>query len=342
MKKVLIVDSDKDSLKRFSDFLSQRGCEIFEAQNSVEALKILKGEVIDSLFLDLWLPVVGGIELLKQIKKEFSNIPIAVMAKQFKPSLIVNTIKWGAGTFLSKPLDFDEVLSFLDQLSTDKVVPKGRSSVINIPMIGQSDQIEQVKRLINQCADTSARVMILGENGTGKELVARAIHNQSSRREEPFIQVNCAAIPENLIESELFGYEKGAFTGATGLKKGKFELAHGGTLFLDEVADMSLATQAKVLRAIQELVIDRVGGNSPIEVDVRIICATNKSIEEEIVKKHFREDLYYRLNVIEIQVAPLRERVSDIPLLVESFIQGSLESCKRNISLTKDALSFNL
>ncbi|MBU2464717.1 MAG: sigma-54 dependent transcriptional regulator, partial [Bacteroidetes bacterium] len=257
----------------------------------------------------------------------------------------VEAIKKGAYDYISKPPDLNRLLitikNALDksQLLTETKALKKVVSKHN-QMIGQSDAMEEIRDMIQKVAPTAARVLIIGENGTGKELVARQLHELSSRAHAPFIEVNCAAIPSELIESQLFGHEKGAFTSAIKQRKGDFELAHGGTLFLDEIGDMSLSAQAKVLRALQENKITRVGGEKEIQVDVRIIAATNKNLKEEIEKGRFREDLYHRISVIVIKVAPLRERTDDIPLLVEHFIQLSCEKMGKPIpEITAAALA---
>ncbi|OQY32710.1 MAG: Fis family transcriptional regulator [Spirochaetaceae bacterium 4572_59] len=298
---------------------------MMEAKDGIEGLHFLKTEVADLIFLDIWLPHMGGVDVLKHIKEDFPVIPVIMISGHANVDLAVNAIKIGAYDFLEKPLDLTRFLTLtrnaleLEQLRKENRSLKN-SSVKEDQMIGESRSIKKIREIVNQSAPSDARVLILGDNGTGKELVARAIHNNSKRKNGPFIEINCAAIPDNLIESELFGYEKGAFTGAVNSKKGKFELADGGTLFLDEVADMSLNAQAKVLRAIQELNFDKIGGEKTVSVDVRIITATNKDIHREIKAGRFREDLYFRLNVVPINVPSLKERISDIPLLVDYFM----------------------
>ncbi|MBF9015353.1 MULTISPECIES: sigma-54 dependent transcriptional regulator [unclassified Oceanispirochaeta] len=326
MEKILIIDDEASVREVLKDILSDEGYEVLEAPDGIEGLRIMKTEPVDLVFLDIWLPKMGGIDVLKIIKEEYPVISVLIISGHANVDLAVKAIKIGAFDFLEKPLDLTRVLTLSrNALELEKLKKENRSlKTARVPddqMVGSSLGMLQIREIISQTADSEARVLILGDNGTGKELVARALHNSSSRRMEPFVEVNCAAIPENLIESELFGHEKGSFTGAARQKKGKFELADGGTLFLDEVADMSLAAQAKVLRAIQELKFDRIGGTDQISVDVRIISATNKDIMREIEEGRFREDLYFRLNVVPIHVPSLKNRVEDLPLLVDHFMK---------------------
>ena len=325
MERILIIDDEASVREVLKDILEDEGYEVLEAGDGIEGLHLMKTEVVDLVFLDVWLPHMGGVDVLKHIKEDYPVVSVILISGHANVDLAVKAIKIGAFDFLEKPLDITKVLTLTrNALELEKLRKENRSlknsAVVEDRMIGESAGIRRIHDIINQSASSEARVLILGENGTGKELVARAIHNNSSRRNGPFVEINCAAIPENLIESELFGHEKGAFTGAVGAKKGKFELADGGTLFLDEVADMSLAAQAKVLRAIQELTFDRIGGTETITVDVRIVTATNKDILREIEAGRFREDLYFRLNVVPINVPSLKERTEDIPLLVEYFM----------------------
>jgi two-component system, NtrC family, nitrogen regulation response regulator NtrX len=326
MEKILIIDDEASVREVLKDILSDEGYEVLEAPDGIEGLRIMKTEPIDLVFLDIWLPKMGGIDVLKLIKEEYPVVSVLIISGHANVDLAVKAIKMGAFDFLEKPLDLTKVLTLSrNALELEKLKKENRSlKTARVPddqMIGESSGIKQIRDIIAQSADSEARVFILGDNGTGKELVARALHNYSSRRMDPFVEVNCAAIPENLIESELFGHEKGAFTGAARQKKGKFELADGGTLFLDEVADMSLAAQAKVLRAIQEMKFDRIGGTDQISVDVRIISATNKDIMREIEEGRFREDLYFRLNVVPIHVPSLKKRIEDLPLLLDHFMK---------------------
>ena len=339
MERILIIDDEASVREALKDILEDEGYKVLEAKDGIEGLHLMKTEVLDLVFLDVWLPHMGGVDVLKHIKEDYPVVSVILISGHANVDLAVKAIKIGAFDFLEKPLDITKVLTLTrNALELEKLRKENRSlknrSVIEYRMIGESAGIRRIRDIINQSASSEARVLILGDNGTGKELVARAIHNNSSRRDGPFVEINCAAIPENLIESELFGHEKGAFTGAVGAKKGKFELADGGTLFLDEVADMSLAAQAKVLRAIQELTFDRIGGIETITVDVRIVTATNKDILREIEAGRFREDLYFRLNVVPINVPSLKERSEDIPLLVEYFMSlfKSKEGTVKSIS----------
>ena len=326
MEKILIIDDEPSVREVLTDILSDEGYEIIEAADGIEGLRIMKTEMVDLVFLDIWLPQMGGIDVLKVLKEEYPLVSVLIISGHANVDLAVKAIKMGAFDFLEKPLDLTRVLTLtrnaleLEQLKKENRSLK-TSSAGDDRMIGESPGIRQIREIVRQSADSEARVLILGENGTGKELVAKALHNFSSRRFYPFVEVNCAAMPENLIESELFGHEKGSFTGASRMKKGKFELADGGTLFLDEVADMSLSAQAKVLRAVQEMKFDRIGGTEPISVDVRVISATNKDIMREIEEGRFREDLYFRLNVVPIHVPSLKERIEDLPLLVSHFLK---------------------
>ncbi|MDC7239661.1 MAG: sigma-54 dependent transcriptional regulator [Spirochaetales bacterium] len=327
MEKILIIDDEASIREALKDILGDEGYEILEAPDGIKGLHIMKTEPVDLVFLDIWLPGMGGIDVLEKIREEYPVVSVLMISGHANVDLAVKAIKMGAFDFLEKPLDLTRVLTLTrNALELEKLKKENRSlktarGVPDDQMVGGSSGMKQIRDIIAQSADSEARVLILGENGTGKELVARALHNNSSRRNSPFVEVNCAAIPENLIESELFGHEKGAFTGAARQKKGKFELADGGTLFLDEVADMSLSAQAKVLRAIQEMKFDRIGGTEQISVDVRIISATNKDILREIEEGRFREDLYFRLNVVPIHVPALKDRIEDLPLLVDHFMQ---------------------
>ena len=325
MERILIIDDEASVREVLRDILEDEGYDVLEAGDGIEGLHLMKTEPVDLVFLDIWLPHMGGVDVLKHIKEDFPVVSVIIISGHANVDLAVKAIKIGAFDFLEKPLDLTRVLTLTrNSLELEKLRKENRSlknsPLLEDRMIGESEGIQKIREIINQSAPSDARVLIQGDNGTGKELVARAIHNRSSRKNGPFVEINCAAIPENLIESELFGHEKGAFTGAIGSKKGKFEQADGGTLFLDEIADMSLSAQAKVLRAIQELKFDRIGGTEIVSVDVRIVTATNKDIHREIEAGRFREDLYFRLNVVPIIVPSLKERISDIPLLVEYFM----------------------
>ena len=325
MSRILIID-DQDPIRRvLRDILENEKYQVDDVANGPAALEMLKEQEYDAILCDIKMPDMDGIEVLEQVKAT-SDTPVIMISGHGTIDTAVEAIKKGAFDFIQKPPDLNRLLitvrNALDKqtLSTENKALKKAVSKQN-EMVGQSAPMMEVRDMIEKVAPTNARVLITGENGTGKELVARQLHELSPRRYGPFIEVNCAAIPAELIESQLFGHEKGSFTSAIKQKKGDFELASGGTLFLDEIGDMSLAAQAKVLRALQENKIVRVGGEKEIPVDVRILAATNKDLRKMIDENAFREDLYHRLSVIVIHVPPLRERRDDIPLLVSSFVE---------------------
>ena len=325
MSRILIID-DQDPIRRvLRDILENEKYQVDDAANGPSALQMMKEQEYDAILCDIKMPDMDGIEVLEQVKAT-SDTPVIMISGHGTIDSAVDAIKKGAFDFIQKPPDLNRLLitvrNALDKrnLSTENKALKKVVSRQN-EMVGQSAPMLEVRDMIEKVAPTNARVLITGENGTGKELVAKQLHELSNRRYGPFIEVNCAAIPAELIESQLFGHEKGSFTSAIKQKKGDFELADGGTLFLDEIGDMSLAAQAKVLRALQENKIVRVGGEKEIPVDVRIIAATNKDLRKMIDENTFREDLYHRLSVIVVHVPPLRERKDDIPLLVESFVE---------------------
>jgi len=326
MNNILIIDDEPSIRTILQEILEDEGYTVHTAGDGYEGLHLLKTTKVELVLLDIWLPRMGGIDVLKEIKKEFSEIEVIVISGHANVDLAVNAIKIGAFDFIEKPLDMDRVLNLTrNALKYEKLKQENKSLksklMLEDKMIGATAEMDQVNQIIEQSASSDSRVMITGDNGTGKELVARKIHLKSKRRNKAFIEVNCAAIPDNLIESELFGHEKGAFTGASSMRKGKFEAADGGTLFLDEVADMSLSAQAKVLRAVQEMQFERVGGEKSISVDVQILAATNKNIPEEISKGNFREDLYFRLNVIPIKLPSLKDRSQDLQELISYFME---------------------
>ncbi len=322
---ILVIDDEAGIRESLTGILEDEGFETSTAASGEEALKSFSSQTPDLVMLDVWLPGMDGLETLRKIR-EISDVPVIMISGHGNIDLAVKACHGGAYDFMEKPLSLENVLlrvrMTLEQvrLREENIHLKsvyGKSS----EMVGKSRIMEQLRTLIDSAAPSNGRVLILGESGSGKELVARLLHSGSPRAENPFIEVNCAAIPQELIESELFGHEKGSFTGALERKRGKFELADKGTLFLDEIGDMSLTTQAKVLRVIETQQFQRVGGSKTIKVDVRIVSATNKDLELEIQKAAFREDLYYRLNVIPIHVPPLRYRKDDIPLLAEYFLK---------------------
>lgn len=326
MNQILIVDDEANIRKSLADILQDEGFKTVLAENGEKGIEKLRTESIDLVLLDIWMPGLDGIDTLRRIREEFPEQMVIMMSGHGTIETAVKATRLGAFDFIEKPLSLEKVLHCIDQAKKmGQIVNENRALKASISkeheMIGDSSPISNLKKQIELAAPTSGWVLITGENGTGKELVARSIHCQSLRNSKPFIEVNCAAIPEELIESELFGHEKGAFTGATAQRKGKFDLANDGTLFLDEIGDMSLKTQAKILRILQEKKFERVGGNRTIEVDVRVIAATNKNLETEIKEGNFREDLFYRLNVLPFHVPPLRERVDDIMPLATHFLQ---------------------
>ena len=325
---VLLIDDERAIRRALREILEFEACSVDEAENGAQALAQIKTKTYDLIFSDIKMPQMDGLELLDQILALGIETPVIMISGHGTVETAVGAIKKGSFDFIEKPLDLNRILVLLRQVKDrnllvqetkqlKQVVKKIKGSAI----IGASPEIEAIKTMIEKVAPSDARVLITGGNGSGKELVARSLHELSNRSKMPFIEVNCAAIPTELIESELFGHEKGAFTSAVKDRKGKFELASGGTLFLDEIGDMSLSAQAKVLRALQENVIQRVGGEKDLKVDCRVLAATNKDLREEIKAGRFREDLYHRLAVILIHVPALNERRSDIPMLAEHFIQ---------------------
>lgn len=330
--KILVVDDEVSILKSLEAVLRDEGYGVCTASSGEEALEEIRRDPPDLTLLDIWMPGMDGMAVLGEIKKFQAQMPVIIISGHGTIETAVKATRMGAFDFIEKPLSLERILvSIQNGLEFQRLEEENRlwrqKATRRCNMVGSSAGIEALREQITRAAPTNATVLITGENGTGKELVARMIHMQSRRSQRPMVEVNCAAIPEDLIESELFGHEKGAFTGAHEKRKGKFDMANGGTLFLDEIGDMSLRTQAKILRIIQEQVFERVGGSRPIQVDARIVAATNKDLSKEIEEGRFRQDLYYRLNVIPIYVPPLRERLGDIPLLVDHFInEFALES----------------
>ncbi len=327
MSKILIIDDERSIRRALREILEFENFEVQEAENGKEGWEKIQSTTYDIIFCDIKMPLMDGMEVLDEIQKAKIDVPVIMISGHGNIETAVDAIKKGAFDFIEKPLDLNRILVTIrnakDRLflveetkSLKSTVKKFKGSSI----IGETEGIVKIKEMIEKVAPSDARVLITGGNGTGKELVARSLHDNSNRRKMAFVEVNCAAIPSELIESELFGHEKGAFTSAIKDKKGKFELASGGTLFLDEIGDMSASAQAKVLRALQENVIQRVGGERDIKVDCRVVAATNKDLRKEIEEGRFREDLFHRLAVILIHVPSLNDRKEDIPLLAEHFL----------------------
>lgn len=333
MAKILVIDDEKSIRNTLKEILEYEGHEVQDAADGLEGLKKTEGEKFDIILCDIKMPKMDGMELLDKLMEASIDTPIIMISGHGTIETAVEAIKKGAYDFISKPLDLNRMLITLrNALDRSSLVKETKTLKKKISrsndMVGESEPIRKIKELIARVAPTEARVLITGENGTGKELVARWIHEQSDRSSSPLIEVNCAAIPSELIESELFGHEKGAFTSAVKQRIGKFEQAHNGTLFMDEIGDMSLSAQAKVLRALQENKITRVGGEKDIAVNVRIIAATNKDLKKEIEKGNFREDLYHRLSVIVIHVPSLNERRDDIPMIADYFLEQICDEYK--------------
>ena len=326
MKRILIIDDENSIRRTLRDILENEGYSIDDAPDGIEGLKHVKANHYDVILCDIKMPKMDGLEVLDKILESNPDVPVVMISGHGNIDTAVDAIRKGAYDYISKPPDLNRLLVTIrnafekSNLVTETKILKKKVSK-KYEMIGESGSIKKIHEMISRVAPTDARVLITGENGTGKELVAHAIHENSQRSSAPLIEVNCAAIPSELIESELFGHEKGAFTSAIRQKKGNFELADGGTLFLDEIGDMSLSAQAKVLRALQESKITRVGGDKEINVNVRVIAATNKNLKKEIEKGNFREDLDHRLGVILIHVPSLNARKEDIPTLAKHFLQ---------------------
>ncbi len=347
MHSILVVDDEPNYLIILSELLRDEGFEVFTAPNGEEGLAIVQEVDLDLVITDMQMPGMNGLQLLDKIKEQNTHLPVIMITAFAEVEKAVAAMQAGAYNYLSKPFSNDELLINVNKavhhysliqensrLRKDMLTRTGFSG-----MVGKNKYMLQVYELIEKVAPTPSSVLISGESGTGKELVAKAIHFNSPRADKPFITVNCAALAENLLESELFGHEKGAFTGAIAMRKGRFELADGGTLFLDEIGEIPLPLQAKLLRAIQEKSFERVGGSKTLLVDVRIVSATNKDLKDEVKKGTFREDLYYRLNVIHLGLPPLRDRQDDIPLLVEYFVKSVADRLgKTELDINKEAM----
>jgi two-component system nitrogen regulation response regulator NtrX len=341
---ILVVDDEAGVRASLTGILGDEGYLVDAVESGEASLLALEARKYDLLLLDVWLPKMDGIETLSRVRTLDPELPVVVISGHGSIETAVKAVRMGARDFVEKPLSLEKtLLAVKNALRQQRLESENRALKERIEhryvMVGESAALQRLRAEIAQAAPSNGRVLIYGENGTGKELVARNIHHQSLRAAGPFVEVNCAAIPEELIESELFGHVRGAFTGALAAKKGKFEAADGGTLFLDEIADMTLKTQAKVLRVLQEQKLEPVGGTASVTVDVRVIAATNKQLEEQIRAGAFREDLYFRLNVIPFQVPPLRERREDVPLLARHFVaEFSAEYGKRPREIGKEAL----
>ena len=347
METILVVEDKESMAAMLKETLEAEGYKVIPARDAAKGIKYLKDGKIDLVLTDLKLPDKNGIDVLKASKEENHLTPVIVMTAFGSVEAAVSAMKEGAFDFITKPFDTDHLIILIKRalethrLVTENILLKEEvSSRFGLPgIIGKSRNIVDVAQIVQKVAATKTTVLILGESGTGKELFARAIHNLSSRKHYPFVPINCAAIPKALLESELFGHEKGSFTGADARKMGKFELADKGTIFLDEIGDMDLSIQAKLLRAIEEGEIERVGAITFMKLDVRIVAASNKDLEKAVEEKKFREDLFYRLNVFPVRVPPLRERKEDIPLLVEYFINKHCNEMKTPVkSVSKEAL----
>ncbi len=331
MATIVVADDQVRVLRSFEKMLKALGHDVLCAENGEDAVALVESKAPDLLVMDIHMPGISGLDALAQVQEHEPDLPVIIMTAFGTTETAIEATKKGAFEYLVKPFDPEEMLSTIDRalecqrLMTRSVEPSSAAVVDADTMIGDSPLMQDVYKAIGRVAPTDAAVLIRGETGTGKELVAKAIYNHSKRSVKPFVMVNCAAIPENLLESELLGHEKGAFTGAHQQRQGKFELADGGTIFLDEIGDMPLSVQAKILRVLQEQCFERVGGNELIRVDVRVFAATNQNLEQAIEDGEFREDLYHRLNVWTITVPPLRQRAEDVPKLVKAFISRFAE-----------------
>lgn len=341
MKSVLVIDDELQICESINMILEYEGYDVDFTTSAIEGLEKFSSKDFSAVFLDIQMPEMNGFEVLKKIKVQKPTASVIIISAHGSVENAIKATRLGAFDFLEKPIDRDKLLISVRNATESTSLKEENEEIKKIwvgdeVILGKSRAIQNVLQLIDKVAPLDTRVLITGENGTGKELVARAIHKKSERKDKSFVEVNCAAIPNELIESELFGHEKGSFTGAVQQRIGRFELANKGTLFLDEVGDMSHQAQAKVLRAIEDGKIERVGGGRKIDVDVRLISATNKNLKEEIENGNFREDLYHRLNVIPILVPPLRERTEDIPILIEHFTKDISIKHKKPITIFSD------
>src|SRR5436190_18882831 len=343
--KILVADDEQNLRRVLVTMLRRDGHDVVQAASGVEAIERLPD--VDVVITDLRMPGADGMEVLRTAARSYPQVPVIMITAYGSVGQAVEAIKAGAFDYIEKPFEQDSIRTIVEkaigQAAANRMAPRQTLDPVADPeasgrfgLVGQSSEIQNIFAVIEKVADTPSTVLITGESGTGKELVAKALHENSSRRTGPFIKINCAAIPKTLMESELFGYEKGAFTGATSSKPGRFELADGGTLFLDEIGEMPVEMQVKLLRAMQESEFERVGGLKTIKVDVRLVTATNRDLEQEIARGNFREDLFYRLNVVPLQVPPLRKRTGDIPNLVTHIIKKFNERLKKAITGVSD------
>ena len=336
---ILTIDDEENIRNGLADNFELEGYDVKQAANGADGLALIAEGGIDLVITDLRMDGISGSEVVQKVTTDYPGIPIIVLTGHGSIDDATAALKAGAFDFLTKPLDLDHLNKIVKNALQGKILAEQNrelkekllKSESPDEMIGKSDSLSRVRQMISKAAPTRASVLITGESGVGKELVARAVHNGSDRANKPFITVHCAALPETLIESELFGYEKGAFTGAESVHKGRFELADGGTIFLDEIGEVNLATQVKLLRVLQEHKFERVGGEKSVEIDVRVVAATNRNLEEEVKNGKFREDLFYRLNVVRIEMPSLRERMDDIPLLMHAFLREFNIENKKNI-----------
>ena len=347
MEKLLLIDDEADVQYSFRRIFDSPEMQIETASSGEEGLKLIPRFQPDLVMMDVRMGGLSGLETLRRLRQTDAKLPVIIMTAYGTTQTAIEAMKLGAYDYVLKPFDVPKLKALVANAleaarAMRKVVsyqPLLESEDYDIGIVGRTEGMQNVFKLIGQLAMSDATALITGESGTGKELIARAIYHHSKRSEKPFLTINCAAIPENLLESELFGHERGAFTGATNQRIGKFEQCNGGTLFLDEIGDMTPATQTKILRVLQSGTLERVGGNQPVKVDVRIIAATNKPLEQAVADRQFREDLFYRLNVVRLHVPPLRERRADIPLLVDYFLQKFAQKNKQAIkALTAEAL----
>ncbi len=331
---VLIVDDEPNVRRVLGTLLDQAGWSTTRAESGEQALDLVRAQDPDLVITDLKMPGMDGMELLSRIRASFPEIPVVMLTAHGTVTNAVEAMKRGAHDFITKPFDRDDVLALVNKALGQAVSGRAEFRGPLVPgercgIVGRSSAIEELRKTIEKIAPTPATVLIRGETGTGKELVVEALHQLSKRKDKPLVKINCGALPENLVEAELFGHEKGAFTGAERAKPGRFELADGGTLFLDEIGELPAAMQVKLLRVLQDRMVDRVGGTEPKQVDVRLLAATNRDLDSEVAAGNFREDLLYRLKVVELVVPPLRERLSDIPDLVECFAERHAERLER-------------